>query len=216
MTTSVTSSVLNQVKGLLALLTDEVHKIERGEDGVLSERFWGTIRDAEPREAVYVGERPGYNNADERPRAEIYDIEGYTILKVEYYARTELHVVDGADEYEALYDAVYPYADDQNDEQHGQVNSPTAPEGVEFTFRIETVGMIGDAVARDLAEEFEHAEYEPRETYLCDQEHKAWVLTRVRGRSYKTIGVGVKTVKTYISRISKKKAKAQATLELLD
>jgi DNA-binding CsgD family transcriptional regulator len=204
----------------LATLADELHKIESGEVGVMSERFWETIWNAEPREAVYVGEGPGYNNADNRPRAEIYDIAGHAVLNVEDYDRTQLHVVDGADEYDMLYDAVYPYADDANGFGRENAESMTAPEGVEFTFSIETVGMIGDAVARDLAEEFEHAEYEPRETYLSDQEFKAWVLTRVRDRSYEstaqTMDVGVETVKTYISRISKKKARAQATLELLD
>ncbi|WP_257300795.1 hypothetical protein [Haloarchaeobius sp. FL176] len=204
----------------LATLADELHKIENGEVGVMSERFWETIWNAEPREAVYVGECPGYNNADNRPRAEIYDIAGYAVLTVEDYDRTELHVVHGADEYDILYDAVYPYSDDQNDEKRGQAESPSTPEDVEFTFELETVGIIGDAVARDIADRLEHALYEPRETHLSDQEHKAWVLTRVRSLSYESaaenMGVGVETVKTYISRVSKKRQKARNTLELLE
>lgn len=58
------------------------------------------------------------------------------------------------------------------------------------------------------------------ETYLSDQELKVWVLTHLQDRSYADaageLRVEVETVKTYVSRVSKKKQKAHRTLELLD
>jgi DNA-directed RNA polymerase specialized sigma24 family protein len=58
------------------------------------------------------------------------------------------------------------------------------------------------------------------ETYLSDQELKVWVLTHLQERSYANaaskLGVEVETVKTYVSRVSKKKQKARQTLALLD
>jgi predicted DNA-binding protein (UPF0251 family) len=193
----------------LATLADELNKIESGEVGVMSDRFWETIWDAEPREAVYVGEHPGYNNADNRPRVEIYEIAGHVVLNVEDAGETRWYLIDGEDEYSQLYDSIYSDVD------------YTVSEFADFgrNLELETVGMIADKVARDIAGEFENVEYEPRETYLSDQEYEAWFLTRVRGRSYEsaanTMGVGVETVKTYISRVSKKRQKARNTLALV-
>lgn len=174
-----------------------------------SDELWEAVRESEPRNAVYVGEHPGHNTADERSRAEIYEIAGHTVLNVEDAGETSWYLSDGEDEYSQLYDSIYSDVDYM------------ASEFEEFgrDLELETVGMIADKVARDIAGEFENVEYEPRETYLSDQEYEAWFLTRVRGRSYEstanTMGVGVETVKTYISRVSKKRQKARNTLALV-
>lgn len=212
----------------------DIHNASEGELRRVSDALHARLMESDPVEAVIVGEEPGWNNADERPRAEIYHIEGHKVLKFENAEYSQLHVIDDGDDYEMLFEAIYSDASLANEfEREDFAAAQRASEATvrpnqeprevdpdDYTFKIETVGMIGDAVARDFADELENADYKPRETYLSEQEHRVWVLTRVRGRSYETtantMDVGVETVKTYLSRISKKKAKAQATLELLN
>lgn len=195
----------------LATLDDELTNLKSLEIRHPSEELSDAICSAEPREAVYVGEHHGYNNTDERPRAEIFDVAAHAILNVEDAGRSDWYLIDDADEYEELYESVHDYVVDtaESFDELGKGNVV-----------LETVGMVADKVARDLIESVGNIEYEPRETYLSDQEYEAWFSTRVRGMSYETaarkMNVSVETIKTYISRVSKKRQKAKMTLELLE
>lgn len=72
---------------------------------------------------------------------------------------------------------------------------------------------MGPGSTRKNADAFEHVEYGPVETYLSEHEHKAWVLTHVRGRLYdltaEILEVTVETVKTYVSHVARKRSKVK-------